>query len=122
MRRDPLSAVFRQGFCSKLLNPKIAVLIVAFLPQFVEQGAPNQAMRLLLLGFPFNLIGTLWNLGAACSAGRLTEPLRRRLDHRRHLASMTRPLMVDNSYREATSMWSALSRSHESAPPRDRCR
>jgi threonine/homoserine/homoserine lactone efflux protein len=51
------------------LNPNFALFFVAFLPQSVDLNAPNQALSLLFLDVLFNLIGTLWNLGVACSAG-----------------------------------------------------
>jgi threonine/homoserine/homoserine lactone efflux protein len=78
VQQSSLQVVFRQGFLTNVLNPKVALFFVAFLPQFVDLNAPNQALSLLLLGVLFNLIGTLWNLGVACSAGWLTEPLRQR--------------------------------------------
>lgn len=78
VKKSSLQVVLRQGFLSNVLNPKVALFFVAFLPQFVDLNAPNQALSLLFLGVLFNLIGTLWNLGVACSAGWLTEPLRRR--------------------------------------------
>jgi threonine/homoserine/homoserine lactone efflux protein len=78
LQASPLRVVFRQGFLCNVLNPKVALFFLAFLPQFVDAGAANQAVSLLFLGALFNLIGTLWNLGVACSAGWLTAPLRRR--------------------------------------------
>jgi threonine/homoserine/homoserine lactone efflux protein len=35
-------------------------------------------LSLLFLGVFFNVIGTLWNVGLACAAAFITEPLRRR--------------------------------------------
>ncbi len=77
-QQSPLHVVFRQGFLTNVLNPKVALFFVAFLPQFIDLNAPNQALSLLFLGVLFNLIGTLWNLGIACSAAWLSEPMRRR--------------------------------------------
>src|SRR5262245_14434923 len=74
----PLSVVFRQGFLSNVLNPKVALFFVAFLPQFVDADASSSAASLLFLGVLFNLVGTLWNVGVACAAAFLAEPLRRR--------------------------------------------
>ncbi len=55
----PAHAVFRQGFLSAITNPKLGVLFVTFLPQFVQTG---QAVlpRLLELGVIFALIGWTW--------------------------------------------------------------
>ena len=51
--------ILRQGFLSAVLNPKLAVFFVTFLPQFVR---PGDAVfpRLLLLGVVFATIGLLW--------------------------------------------------------------
>ena len=53
------SGILRQGFLSALLNPKLAVFFVTFLPQFVRPGDAVFA-RLLLLGIVFAAIGLIW--------------------------------------------------------------
>ena len=78
IQRASLAVVFRQGFLSNVLNPKVALFFVAFLPQFVDVNASNPAMSLLFLGVLFNVIGTLWNVALACAAAVVTAPLRRR--------------------------------------------
>ncbi|MGH3087475.1 MAG: LysE family translocator, partial [Rubrobacteraceae bacterium] len=45
-----LSSVFGQAVVSNLLNPKIAVFFLAYLPQFVAPGADGASLRLLSLG------------------------------------------------------------------------
>lgn len=67
-----LGAVFRQGFLTNALNPKVALFFLAFLPQFVETGAPHKALAFLLLGAVFNFNGTLWFLFVAWSTARLS--------------------------------------------------
>lgn len=53
------AGILRQGFFSALLNPKLAVFFMTFLPQFVR---PRDAVlpRLLLLGLVFAVIGLVW--------------------------------------------------------------
>ena len=73
-----LRSIFAQGFLTNVLNPKVALFFLAFLPQFVGQDAPNKSLAFLFLGLIFNVNGTLWNLFIAWSAARLTAGLSRR--------------------------------------------
>lgn len=68
-----LWAIFRQGVVTNVLNPKVALFFLAFLPQFVDPSRGRVPLQLLLLGVLFNVSGTLVNLGvafAASGAGR----------------------------------------------------
>lgn len=72
---EPGWAVFRAGFITNLLNPKVALFFMAFLPQFVDPAAPSKTLAFLFLGAVFIVNGTLWCLvlafGASAAASRL---------------------------------------------------
>lgn len=51
-----LGAVFVQAVASNVLNPKIAVFFLAFLPQFADPAAGGAALQLLALGLIFALL------------------------------------------------------------------
>jgi threonine/homoserine/homoserine lactone efflux protein len=50
------------------MNPKVALFILAFLPQFVDPAKGGVAAQILFLGLLFNIGGTAVNLAVACSA------------------------------------------------------
>jgi threonine/homoserine/homoserine lactone efflux protein len=74
-RGVPIRVVFLQGFLTNVLNPKVALFFLAFLPQFVEAGASSKPLAFLFLGAIFNFNGTLWNLIVAWSTARISRRL-----------------------------------------------
>ena len=56
----PLMKIYSQGFLTNVLNPKVAIFFLAFVPQFISQGSDNKAMAFIVLGLIFNLNGMLW--------------------------------------------------------------
>lgn len=51
----------RQGFLTNLLNPKVAVFFLTFLPQFVDTHS-NTFMQFLLMGVTYIVITIVWLL------------------------------------------------------------
>ena len=75
--KAPMRMVFLQGFLTNVLNPKVALFFLAFLPQFVANDAPSKPLALMFLGVIFDVNGTLWNLTVAWSTARLSGRISR---------------------------------------------
>lgn len=58
--RSGLLRIYRQGVLTNLLNPKVAVFFLAFLPQFISATSPNKVLSFILLGLIFITTGTIW--------------------------------------------------------------
>ena len=69
------SRVFWQGAWTNALNPKVAVFFLAFLPQFIVPGAPQQAPSFLTLGLVFTVGGVVVNIVVALLTHRVRRGL-----------------------------------------------
>jgi threonine/homoserine/homoserine lactone efflux protein len=74
-RRVSMRGIFLQGFLTNVLNPKVALFFLAFLPQFVATDAASKPVAFLFLGAIFDFNGTLWNLLVAWSAAHISSKL-----------------------------------------------
>lgn len=82
-----LTETYGRGVLVNLLNPKVALFFVAFLPQFIDPIAKSRPLQMLALGIWFNFVGTIVNClvgflasSAATAMGRfawLTNAARR---------------------------------------------
>src|SRR5579859_3093143 len=63
--------IYSQAVLTNVLNPKVALFFVAFLPQFVNPAWGYIPLQLLLLGTLFNCSGTIVNVLVGILAGTL---------------------------------------------------
>jgi threonine/homoserine/homoserine lactone efflux protein len=76
-RRERLGAVYLKGLLVNLLNPKIIVFFVTFLPQFVSPSDAEAAKKLLFLGLCFAAVNIPVCVGLILFADRIASVLRR---------------------------------------------
>ena len=68
-------AVYRAGVLTNVLNPKVAIFFMAFLPQFVTPGSDARVLAFLVLGAIFIFNGTLWCLVLVTAASAMSRRL-----------------------------------------------
>lgn len=71
------AASFRRGFVTNVLNPKVAIFYVAFLPQFADPSLGHVPLQIFILGALHNLTGILWLGGLALASGRMAQAFAR---------------------------------------------
>ena len=66
-KRTPFSLLIKKGFLMNILNPKVSLFFIAFLPQFITLGGINITTQMIILGlilmlqalFVFSLISIM---------------------------------------------------------------
>ncbi|AZN36097.1 LysE family translocator [Iodobacter ciconiae] len=65
--------VFLQGLFCNLLNPKVAIFFLAFVPQFISAQSPSKTLAFILLGCIFNANGMVWCHFLALSSAKISH-------------------------------------------------
>lgn len=71
--RSPYTKIFYQGFLTNVLNPKIALFFLAFVPQFISAESVDKALAFIILGLIFNFNGMIWCHMLAWSSASLSK-------------------------------------------------
>ena len=86
--------VFWQGVLSNVLNPKIAIFFLAFLPQFVDKGSDHVPLQMVTLGLTFACFGLCFLLVIGYSSGILGSWLTQRPRYTQFLQRLAGGILI----------------------------
>jgi threonine/homoserine/homoserine lactone efflux protein len=87
-------ALFWQGVLSNILNPKIAIFFLAFLPQFVDKGSNQVPWQMVFLGLTFAAFGLCFLLVVGYFSGAIGRWLTGRPQYTRSLQRLAGGILM----------------------------
>ena len=86
--------IYLSGVLTNILNPKVALFFLAFLPQFIDPNYVQSSLSFLILGITFLLTGTIWCLVLALFASKLSDQIRKNYKIKMWLDKITGGIFV----------------------------
>ncbi len=98
-----LGRIFFQALATNVLNPKVALFFLAFLPQFVGSGTGGVGPQLLLMGLTFAVLGLVFLCVLAFFSGTLGDRISRNPAYASALRWLTGGVLIGLGLRLAFS-------------------
>ncbi|WP_461534408.1 LysE family translocator [Sinomicrobium sp.] len=86
--------IYLSGILTNVLNPKVALFFLAFLPQFVDPESVENPLPFLILGLTFVTTGTLWCLALAFFSSKLSKSIRENYNIKKWLDRITGGIFI----------------------------
>ena len=86
--------IYFSGVLTNVLNPKVALFFLAFLPQFIDPEYARSSVPFLFLGLTFLMTGTTWCLILAVFASNLSGRIRKNYTVKRWLEKITGGIFI----------------------------
>ena len=96
-QKAPWTALFWRGFMSNLLNPKVALFVLAFVPQFVRSAGADAStpfIQMLLLGAIFSVLTIIAYGALGVAAGSVSRWLAAHLSYMRNVNRASAGLFI----------------------------
>lgn len=73
--KKSIRQIFIQGAMIDVLNPKVALFFLAFLPQFINPNTSYGIIPFLLLGFTYIIVATIWCIMLAIFSSSISRKI-----------------------------------------------
>lgn len=86
--------IYISGIFTNVLNPKVALFFLAFLPQFIDPSYVQSSLPFLILGLTFVSTGTIWCLALAFFSSKLSKKIRQNYKIKKWLDKITGGIFI----------------------------
>lgn len=86
--------IYISGILTNILNPKVALFFLAFLPQFIDPNYATNSLSFIILGLAFITTGTIWCLLLALFSAKVSDSIRNNYSIKRWLNRTTGVIFI----------------------------